>query len=278
MNRSLTESVNPESRDIDLKSTPEILKIINREDMGVPLAVRREIPRIAEAVESVVKSLRGRGRLIYYGAGTSGRIGVVDAAECAPTYGIAKERIFAVIAGGYDAMVTAAETAEDDFDSGARSAAENRVGPEDTVIGLSASGSTPFVTGALTESRKRGAATVGIVNNETGTVTDAAEIRIVLLTGPEVITGSTRMKAATAQKLTVNMISTAAMIRLGRVTGNFMTSMRPANEKLRRRAKFIVGSICMIGEDEAEAVLEKHDFNIRESVAELRNRAAEGAK
>jgi len=267
-----TESVNPRSRDIDLKSIPEILAVINAEDRIPQQAVETALPEIARAVEAAVKSLRGSGRLIYYGAGTSGRIGVMDAAECAPTYGIPQDRIFAVIAGGYGAMVKAAETAEDGFDDGARSVCENQVGPDDVVIGLSASGSTPFVTGALQEARRRGAVAVGIANNAAGTVLDASDIRIVLPTGPEVITGSTRMKAATAQKMTVNMISTCAMIRLGRVTGNFMTAMRPANTKLRRRAEFIVSSVCGVSGEEAAAALQKNGFNIRQSVSELRER------
>ncbi len=267
-----TESVNPKSRDIDLKSIPEILSIINEEDMAVPLAVQRVIPDIAKAVEAVIRSLSGNGRLIYYGAGTSGRIGVVDATECAPTYGISSERVFAVIAGGYGAMVKAVETAEDGFDDGTANVASNNVNHEDTIIGLSASGSTPFVAGALQEARRRGATTVGIANNENGAVFDYSDIRIALLTGPEVITGSTRMKAATAQKLAVNMISTTAMIRLGRVTGNFMTAMHPGNDKLRRRARFIVGCICNVDEEVAEDALVKCNLNIREAVNLLRKR------
>ncbi len=267
-----TESVNPRSRDIDLKSVPEILSIINQEDISVPLVVQKAIPDIAKAVEAVIRSLSGNGRLIYYGAGTSGRIGVVDATECAPTYGISQERVFAVIAGGYGAMVKAVETAEDGFADGAASVAENNVNSDDTIIGLSASGSTPFVAGAMQEARRRGATTVGIANNENGTVFEQSDIRIALLTGAEVITGSTRMKAATAQKLAVNMISTTAMIRLGRVTGNFMTAMHPGNDKLRRRARFIVGSICNVDDDIAEAALVKCNLNIKEAVNLLRNR------
>jgi len=275
MNQLLTESINPKSRDIDLKSIPEILSVINEEDRIPQQAVKAALPEIARAVEAVEKSLRGRGRLIYYGAGTSGRIGVVDAAECAPTYGIPADRVFAVIAGGYGAMVKAAETAEDGLDDGVRSIIADQVGADDVIIGLSASGSTPFVTGALQEARRRGAVTVGIVNNAAGTVIEAAEIRIVLLTGPEVITGSTRMKAATAQKMTVNMISTCAMIRLGRVTGNFMTAMRASNVKLRKRAEFIVSSVCCVPEDDAATVLKKNHYDIRESVSELRERKKE---
>lgn len=270
MNRSVTESVNPNSRDIDLKSIPEILDIINQEDMLPALAVQKNLPQIAEAVETVVKSLQGSGRLIYYGAGTSGRIGVVDAAECAPTFSVPREKVFAVIAGGYNAMVKAHETAEDEFDTGIQSIIENNVNKEDTIIGLSASGNTPFVAGALQEAKRRGASTVAIISNPDGAVLENADVKITLLSGPEVITGSTRMKAATAQKMTVNMISTTSMIKLGRVTGNFMTEMRPTNTKLRKRAKFIISSICNISEDEAEILLDDNNENIRNAVNAFR--------
>jgi N-acetylmuramic acid 6-phosphate etherase len=154
--------------------------------------------------------------------------------------------------------------------TGIKSVIENNVNSEDTVIGLSASGNTPFVTGALQEAKRRGAATVGIISNPEGTVLDAADVKIPLLTGPEVISGSTRMKAATAQKMTVNMISTTSMIKLGRVTGNFMTAMSPTNAKLRKRAKFIIGSICNISEEEAELLLQKNNDNIRDSINAFR--------
>ncbi len=270
MSSHLTEGINPNSVDIDLKSVHDILTIINKEDMIPQQAVHNAIPEIEKAVEAVVRSLRGNGRLIYYGAGTSGRIGVMDAAECAPTYGISREKVFAVIAGGYGAMVVASETAEDGADDGASSVAENGVTADDVIVGISASGNTPFVTGALQEARRRGATTVGIANNDSGTVLDSADIRIALLTGPEVITGSTRMKAATAQKMAVNMISTTAMIRLGRVTGNFMTAMHSGNAKLRQRAKYIVVSICGVSEAEAADALERNGFDIRRTVKELR--------
>lgn len=272
--RRVTESVNPRSRDIDLKSVPEILEIINAEDQLVAEVVRRAIPSIVPAVEAAVKSLSSpNGRMISIGAGTSGRIAVMDAAEIGPTYGIPRERVFALIAGGYDAVVKAAETAEDREELGVAAMVEHRVSAEDTVIGLSASGTTPFVTGALREARRRGAATVGIACNPSGCVLDAAEFPIALVTGAEVVTGSTRMKGGSAQKMCLNMISTATMIRIGRVTGNFMTAMFPANEKLRRRAEFIVASICGISEEEAAAELSRRGYLIRDTVAALRRGA-----
>ncbi len=270
MSTQLTESVNPRSRDIDLKSIPEIIDIINEEDRLVPLAVHAARDGISKAVEACVNSLDNGGRMIYIGAGTSGRLGVMDAVECAPTYGMPMDRVFAIIAGGYDTMVRASENAEDNVEAGMKAMDDNHVSASDTIIGISASGNTPYVTGALKRARELGASTVGIICNATGTVADAADIPIALLTGPEVITGSTRMKAGSAQKMTLNAISTATMIRIGRVTGNFMTTMRPTNTKLRKRARFIVGSICGLSEDEAGALLEKHAYVIRDAVDEWR--------
>lgn len=266
MSTQLTESVNPRSRDIDLKSIPEIIDIINAEDQLVANAVHAAREGIIKAVEAAVQSLNNGGRMIYIGAGTSGRLGVMDAVECAPTYGMPYDRVFAIIAGGYDTMVKASENAEDNVDAGIKAMDDNHVTAADTIIGISASGNTPYVTGALKRARELGASTVGIICNANGTVADAAEIPIILLTGPEVITGSTRMKAGSAQKMTLNAISTTTMIRIGRVTGNFMTAMRPTNTKLRKRARFIVGSICGISEEDADALLEQHNYVIRDSV------------
>ena len=274
---ALTESINPNSRDIDRKSIPEILKIINCEDQTVAAAVCAALPAIVLATEMALRSLESGGRLIYAGAGTSGRIGMMDAAECRPTYGVSEDTVCAVIAGGPQAMISAIEEAEDDDAAGIGRIAALNIKPEDTVIGLSASGRTSFVAGALLEARRRGASTVAIICNETGRVLENADVAIRLLTGPEVIVGSTRMKAATAQKMTVNMISTAAMIKFGKVTGNFMTEMNPKNSKLRERAAFITSNVCRIPIKEAELLLEAHQFNIKETVASTRIREAQHA-
>lgn len=272
MNRS-TESVNPRSRDIDLKSVPEILAIINAEDRTVADAVKQVLPEAARLVETIVEKLSAGGRLFYVGAGTSGRIGVMDAAECPPTYGVSCETVVAIIAGGAPAMMRAQETAEDDAESGKSEISAHEISAADIVVGLSASGRTAFVAGALAEARRRGAATAAVLCNDRGCVTKDADLVIALPTGPEVISGSTRMKAATAQKMVLNMVSTAAMIRLGKVTGNFMTSMNPGNRKLRDRARFIVGNITGIPEQEAEMLLERNQYNIRMAVDEFRRKA-----
>jgi len=273
-----TEAVNPRSRDIDLKNIQEILHIINEEDKSVAAAVAAVLPEAAALVELIVEKFAGGGRLIYIGAGTSGRIGVLDAAECPPTYGIAQNRIVAVMAGGANAVFNAAETAEDSEAGGKTALAELDVSARDVVVGLSASGRTPFVAGGLFFARERGAATAVVVCNKTSCLAEYADIAIKLLTGPEVISGSTRMKAATAQKMFVNMVSTAAMIKLGKVTGNFMTCMRPGNSKLLERAKFIIHNITGVPLREAEVSLRENDGNIRQTVNMLRNKKAGSVK
>ncbi len=267
-----TESVNPRSRDIDLKSIPEILEIINREDHTVADAVAAVLPETASLVEVIAEKLAAGGRLFYVGAGTSGRIGVMDAAECPPTYGVPREQIVAIIAGGPGAMIRAAETAEDNRENGYETMNAQGLTANDVVVGISASGRTPFVEGALAAAKASCAATAAILCNQEGSITRDADIVIRLLTGPEVISGSTRMKAATAQKMLLNMISTTVMVKLGKVTGNFMSSMRPTNSKLRERAAFIVGNICGISDAEARELLATNDYDIRSAVNEYRRK------
>lgn len=264
-----TESVNPRSRDIDLKSIPEILQIINEEDHLVADAVKQVLPQTVPLVEKIVEKLMKNGRLFYVGAGTSGRLGIMDAAECPPTYGVPKETIQAIMAGGQQAVFCAQEDAEDNVDAGKEQVNICNICEKDIVIGLSASGRTPFVAGALAEARRRGASTCAILCNQTGCVTENADFIISLLPGPEVIAGSTRMKAASAQKMFLNMLSTTVMIRLGKVTGNFMTSMNANNSKLRERACFIVSSITGRSEETSAKVLDKNRCNIREAINEL---------
>lgn len=268
-----TENINPRSRDIDRKTISEILEIINAEDSLVAGIVHNALPSIGQAVEAAIESLSSeKGRVIYIGAGTSGRLGVMDAAELGPTYGITKDKFFAIIAGGYGSMVTASEKAEDDISDGINAMIQNNISSNDTVVGISASGSTPYVTGALQEARRRGAATVGIACNATGSVLETADIPIALVTGPEVICGSTRMKGGSAQKMCLNMFSTAVMIKLGRVTGNFMTAMKPKNEKLKKRALFIISNICGISEQEAFELLQANDNDIHSAVETFRRK------
>jgi N-acetylmuramic acid 6-phosphate etherase len=230
-----TEQRNPRSRRLDQLTTRELLKMVNREDRLVPRAVARELGPISRAVEVVAKSIEKGGRLIYVGAGTSGRLAALDAAECPPTFGVPSRLVQAVVAGGRRALTRAAEGVEDSASQGARDLAAKKIGAEDVVIGVTASGSTPYVVGALRFARKRGAKTVLLTSNRNSPARRWAYITIAPHTGPEVIAGSTRMKAGTAQKLILNMLSTAAMIRLGRVYNNWMVDLSMTNEKLRSR-------------------------------------------
>jgi len=230
-----TERRNAQSRGIDRKSTAEILRIINREDAGVARAVAREIPAIARAVDTIAASLRRGGRLFYAGAGTSGRLAVLDASECPPTFGISPQRVQGIIAGGQRALVRAVEGAEDNAKQGARDLRKKKLSARDVVVGLSASGATPYVLGALRFAKQQGAGTVAVTCNSHSAAARLARIKITPEVGPEVIAGSTRMKAGTAQKLVLNMLSTAAMVRLGYVYDNWMINVALTNQKLRRR-------------------------------------------
>ena len=265
-----TEGVNPRSRDIDLKTTSEILSIINAEDATVAAAVKKALPEIVPVVDLIVEKLDAGGRLIYVGVGTSGRLAVQDAAECPPTYGVPVETVTAIIAGGVDAMIHPVESAEDDAAAGTAAIVEAGVNPNSLVLGISANGNTPYVCGALAEAKKRGAATAVLLCNKSGKIEDNADLAIHVLTGAEVISGSTRMKAGTAQKMVLNMLTTAAMIRLGRVTGNFMTAMQPINAKLRKRAVFIVSNVTSLPPKFAEKALDTNNWNIRAAIQELR--------
>lgn len=234
-NRRGTEERNPRSRELDRLSTQELLGVIHREDATVAAAVRGELPAISRAVDVIVDALFRGGRLIYVGAGTSGRLATLDAAECPPTFGVSPKLVQAVIAGGRRALTDAVEGAEDDAAQGARDLKSKRVSKGDVVVGLTASGTTPYVLGALKLARSRGAMTIGVTANRHAPIERLARITIAPETGPEVVAGSTRMKAGTAQKLVLNLLSTAAMIRLGHVYNNWMVDVALTNEKLRRR-------------------------------------------
>ncbi len=252
----ITEQENERTRGIDSLPTADALALINDEDHGVPLAVRRELPSITRAVEGVVGRLRDGGRLIYVGTGTSGRLGVLDASECPPTYGVPAELVQGVIAGGYEACHRAVEASEDDRDAGARDIAARDVTAADAVIGIAASGRTPYTIGAVAHARSIGAFTAAITCVPGSAITEAVDVAIVPVVGPEVVAGSTRMKAGTAQKLVLNMISTATMIQLGYVHGNRMTNMRARNSKLHARAVRILQSEASLDETAAVAALE----------------------
>jgi N-acetylmuramic acid 6-phosphate etherase len=235
-----TEQQNSRTRGLDRKSTLGILRALNGEDARVALAVRRELPKIARAVDAIVKSLRSGGRLFYVGAGTSGRLAVLDAAECPPTFGTSPKMVQAIIAGGSRAVTGAVEGAEDSAKNGARDLRKAGVKRGDAVVGLAASGSTPYVIGAMRFARKRGAITVGVTSNPRSPLVRSTNIAIVPDTGPEAISGSTRLKAGTGQKMVLNLLSTASMVRLGRVYENWMVYVALTNQKLKQRGARIL--------------------------------------
>lgn len=255
---------------LDLLSTPELLRLLNDADACVPAVVGAALPQIARAIEAIVPRLRAGGRLIYVGAGTSGRLGVLDAAECPPTFGVPTTLVQAVIAGGEAALRHAVEGAEDDAATGAAVADDLAIGPADVLIGLAASSRTPYTVAALTRARARGALTVAIGCVPTGPLYDAASLPIVLDVGPEVLAGSTRLKAGTAQKLTLNLISTAVMTQLGHVYDDLMVDVRVTNAKLRRRAVAIVARVGRVDEDAAAAALAAAGDEVKTAIVMLR--------
>ena len=264
MRPSTTEQRNPRSRGLDRKSTLEILRVLNHEDANVALAVRRELPKIARTVDAIVKSFRNGRRLFYVGAGTSGRLAVLDAAECPPTFGTSPNMVQAIIAGGSRAVRGAVEGAEDSAKNGARDLRKAGVKRGDVVVGLAASGSTPYVLGALQFARKRGAATIGVTSNPKSPLARAADIAIVPDTGPEAIAGSTRLKAGTAQKMVLNLLSTASMVRLGRVYENWMIYVALTNQKLLQRGVRILEEASGASVSNAQRALRQaqHDLPV----------------
>lgn len=262
----LTEQQNPRSMDIDRRSTLEILQIMNDEDTTVAMAVRRVLPAIAQAVDVITARLQQGGRLFYVGAGTSGRLGVLDAAECVPTFSVPPEMVQGVIAGGQRALVEAVEGAEDDREAGRADLLARGLGARDAVVGIAASGNTPYVLEALEYANEIGAATIALTCNSPALMLDTAQIAIPVLTGPEVITGSTRLKAGTAQKMVLNMLSTATMIRLGKVYGNLMVDVKVTNQKLARRARRIVSQVTGVSEEEAAALLARADNQVKVAI------------
>jgi N-acetylmuramic acid 6-phosphate etherase len=261
-----TETRNARTGELDRLPLPELLTIMNDEDSHVAPAVREVLPQIARTVELVVGALSAGGRLIYVGAGTSGRIGLLDAVECPPTFGTEPGRVVALIAGGQNAFAVAVEGAEDDAALGERDVRALGVGADDVVIGLAASGRTPYVLGALAAARAAGAPTAGVSCNSGSPLGTAADVAIEVPTGAEVLTGSTRLKAGTAQKLVCNMITTATMVRLGKVYGNLMVDLVPTNAKLVDRAQRIVREATGCTIDEARAALRASENHARTAV------------
>jgi len=278
--RRRTEQRNPASRNLDRMTAREIARLMNREDRRVAAAVGRELPSIARAVDAIVGAIRKGGRLIYVGAGSSGRMGVLDAAECPPTFGTSPKVVQALIAGGRHAITRALEGAEDSERNGERDLRVKKLTRRDVVVGIAASGTTPYVVGALKYARKRGATTVAVTSNLRMPVGRLAKIVIAPEVGPEVLTGSTRLKAGTSQKMVLNMLSTAVMARLGHVYGNLMIDMMLTNEKLAERALRILAEASGKRVSAAEHALRaaRHDLRVALVMLKRRIGAAEAKK
>jgi N-acetylmuramic acid 6-phosphate etherase len=274
----MTEQRNSVSMSIDAQSVDEILRLINSEDKKIAQAVKGQIAHIAKAVDLVIVAFRNNGRLIYVGAGTSGRLGVLDAVECPPTYGTNPKMVQGIIAGGEKAMFFSQEGAEDKEENGARDIDKKKVGMNDVVCGIAASLRTPYVIGAVKRAKQRGARTIYVTTNprtkfdlpEFVDLISAIDVAICPEVGPEIIMGSTRMKSGTAQKLVLNMITTTAMIRLGKVYENMMIDLQMTNLKLRERAKRIVMTITGISYDEAVDYLTKSDFHVKSALVMIK--------
>jgi len=258
----LTEQENPRTAQISSLSTAEILRLMNEEDARVANAVALVLPEIARAVDGIAVRLNQGGRLFYIGAGTSGRLGVLDASECPPTFGVSPDMVQGIIAGGFEACHRAVEGSEDDAAAGANDLDARGFTKQDALVGVAASGRTPYTVGAVEHARQLGAFTVALTSVPGSLLTRSAEISIVPIVGPEVIAGSTRLKSGTAQKLVLNMLSTSAMIRLGYVTGNRMTNVQTRNVKLRARADRILAAEAGLSESRAKEILDSVDGNL----------------
>jgi N-acetylmuramic acid 6-phosphate etherase len=262
----ITEQENPRTAGIDRVSTLEAVRLINEEDKAVALAVERVLPEIAAAIDRIVERLKNGGKLFYVGTGTSGRLGVLDASECPPTFGVAPELVQGIIAGGYDALYKAVEASEDDRAAGINDLQTRGVTAKDAVVGIAASGRTPYTIGAVEYARSLGCFTAAITCVPESAITLAAEIAIVPVVGAEVIAGSSRMKAGTAQKMVLNMLSTATMIRLGYVTGNRMTNVKSSNQKLKERSLRILQSETNLDETAARDLMSAANGDLRVAI------------
>lgn len=262
----LTEESNPRTAELDSYSALEIVTAMNREDATVAEAVRRALPVIAQAVDMIVERMRGGGRLIYVGAGTSGRLGVLDAVECVPTFSVEPGVVIGLIAGGHAALTQALEGAEDERDGGRRDLEAVGASAQDAVVGVAASGQTPYVLGALEHANAIGALTVAITCNNPAPMLEQAQFAIPVVVGPEVLAGSTRLKAGTAQKMVLNMLSTAAMVRLGKVYGNLMVDVKVTNQKLAERAQRIVSRVAGVEQSEAARLLALTQYEVKPAI------------
>ena len=262
----VTEQENPRSQNLSSQSTAEIVALMNDEDGLVAAAVKRVLGDVVKAIDETVARLAQGGRLFYTGTGTSGRLGVLDASECPPTFGVPPELVQGVIAGGYDACYRAVEASEDDADAGAADLKQRGFAAGDVLVGIAASGRTPYTVGAIRYARSLGALTIALTVVPGSPITQAAELSIVPEVGPEILTGSSRLKAGTAQKMVLNMISTATMVRLGYVSGNRMSNLQARNIKLRERAVRIVMAESGLDQEEALMKLEATNWNVQEAL------------
>jgi N-acetylmuramic acid 6-phosphate etherase len=269
MTKLTTEDYHPDSANLDLMSIAEIVKLMNEDDVKITQAIAKVLPEIEQAIEVVIKALKNGGRLFYVGAGTSGRIGLLDAVECPPTFSTPPKLVQAILAGGSDAVMVAVEGAEDDFTLGEAELRKQQLSAQDVVIGIAASGRTPFVKGALVYAQRIGARTISLVSNPQSVISAYADIAIEVITGPEILTGSTRLKAATAHKQILNMITTTSMIKLGKVYKNLMVDVHASNFKLRERAKKIVCEATGVSYELAETILEQTNFQVKLAIVML---------
>lgn len=258
-----TEKRNSKTLHIDQVTTLEIVRLMNSEDKKVPTAIEKELPKIAKAIDLIAEKIEKGGRLVYIGAGTSGRLGILDATECPPTYGVSKEMVQGIIAGGYDAVFSSKEGAEDSKKSAINDLNAIKFSDKDVLVGIAASGRTPYVIGALEYANQFKALTIAISCNYNSEISKISKIAIEAVVGPEVVTGSTRLKAGTAQKLILNMISTGVMIKLGKVYENLMVDVRSSNQKLEYRAKHIVCEATGVSVSDAEKFLKTTEFDVK---------------
>jgi N-acetylmuramic acid 6-phosphate etherase len=265
----VSEGRNPETMDIDLLPSLEIVQRINQQDQQVPLAVEKVLPEIAQAVDKITAAFKVGGRLVYMGAGTSGRLGVLDASECPPTFGVSDQMVIGLIAGGPEAILKAKEGAEDSPEFGVEDLKSINFSAKDVVVGIAASGRTPYVIGALEYANDIGATTVALSCNPDSTIADIAQIAISPVVGPEALTGSTRLKSGTAQKLVLNMLTTASMIRLGKSYQNLMVDVKATNKKLVARAARIVMQATDCDKSLATETLEKTDYDVKLAILML---------
>ena len=260
-----TEMRNPDSMHIDKMTSLEMVALMNKENMNSVMAVEKALPQIAEAVDAAAKAIGNGGKLVYIGAGTSGRLGVLDASECPPTFGVTHDTVQGIIAGGPERMFKAGENAEDVYENGVADV-EKVLQAGDVLVGISAAGGAKYVIGALEKAKEMGCTTVSVSSNPDTAIEKVADIAIVCETGPEVVTGSTRLKAGNSQKFVLNMLSTCAMIKTGKVYENLMVNLKPSNEKLKGRVVRITAAILDCTEEEAIPLLEKNDWNNRKTV------------